>query len=114
MLRPKSYCWYASLLATGALACSGESLTVPPAPGALQIIMTTSGPEPDLDGYLLRIDDGAPQLVGTVETVAREAVPGDHTAALEGVAPNCTVNDNPQGVTVVSEETAIITFEVTC
>jgi hypothetical protein len=114
MLRPTWYCWCTSLLAAGALACSGESLTAPPAPGALQIVMTTSGPEPDLDGYLLRIDDGAPQLVGTVETVEREAVPGNHTAVLEGVAPNCTVSDNPQGVTVVSAETATITFEVSC
>src|SRR3954463_5045287 len=114
MLRPKIHCWWFPPFAAGVLACSGESLTVPPAPGVLQIIMTTSGPEPDLDGYLLRIDDAAPQVVGTVETVEREAEPGSHTAALEGVAPNCTVAENPREVTVVSEDTTTVTFQVTC
>src|SRR3954452_16443653 len=114
MLRPKSHRWCFSLLPAGVLACGGESLTVPPAPGTLQIIMATTGPEPDLDGYQLEIDDGAPQLVGTVETVEREAEPGSHTVALGGVAANCTVPENPREVTVVSEETATITFEATC
>jgi Tol biopolymer transport system component len=114
MPRPKASCWYLPLLAAGAVACNGESLTVPPVPGSLEINMVTNGVEPDLDGYLLRIDDGPPQVVGTMETVKREEPPGSHTAALEGVAANCTVADNPRSVTVVSEETAAITFEVSC
>jgi Tol biopolymer transport system component len=114
MLRPEASHSFRYLLAAGALACNGESLTVPPADGVLAINMVTSGAETDRDGYLLRIDAADPEVVGTEATVERTAAPGTHTAALEGVASNCTVADNPQSVTVVSEETATITFEVSC
>jgi Tol biopolymer transport system component len=104
------------LLAAGTLACNGDSLTVPPpGTGALAISTRTSGPEPDPDGYAVRIDAGASQAIGPSATIESTAVtPGPHIVGLGAVASNCSVADNPRTVTVVAGDTANVTFQVSC
>jgi parallel beta helix pectate lyase-like protein len=108
-----------SFLLAGGVAtlagCGGENL-VDPTTGALEIVTSTSGVEPDPDGYTLRIDAEPPQDVGLAGTVQRTGLaPGDYTIELGGLAPNCTVTgDNPRTVTVARGETATVTFAVAC
>jgi hypothetical protein len=80
------------------------------------VTTSTSGAEPDGDGYSVRIDAGAAQAIGTAASLTMDDVtPGNHTVQLEDVAPNCTVSgDNPRTTSVTIGETATITFVVSC
>jgi len=103
------------LLAFSALACSGDSLTAP-GTGTLQITTSTTGAEPDVDGYTVQVDAEAAQAIGTAASIQRTDVStGDHTVQLAGIAPNCTVSgDNPRTVSVTSGQTMTVSFAVTC
>jgi len=104
-------------LAVAALYCSsGEDLVVPPPPGALQIVTSTSGAEPDADGYTVQIDGGGSQVIGAAATLSVPDVPpGDHSVELADLASNCTIlSANPQGIRVTAGETATVSFSVDC
>jgi hypothetical protein len=104
-------------LSVATVYCSGgENLVVPPGPGTLEIVTSTSGVEPDADGYSVQIDGGGGQGIGTAGTLSIPDVPpGNHTVELADMASNCTVSSsNPQGVTVTAGETATVSFAVTC
>ena len=107
-----------SLLMMGAvliaLGC-GADLEAPGA-GSLAITTTTSGAEPDTDGYLVAVDSGAPTAVGSNATLQRGGVEaGTHTVRLGGVADGCTVEGaNPRTVEVVAETTVPVAFVITC
>ena len=108
-----------SLVAAGAvltaLSCGGGDVTAPTT-GSLEITTTTSGPEPDADGYAVTIDDGAESPLGANATLQRDNLePGNHSVRLTGMAANCTVaGENPRNVSVPSGETATIAFQLTC
>jgi Tol biopolymer transport system component len=104
------------LVAAAALACGGESLTIPPTTGTLQVTTSTSGAEPDPDGYVVQVDGGTEQLIGASASIQNEAVePGTHAVQLAGLAPNCTVGgENPRIVSITAGETETVAFEVTC
>jgi hypothetical protein len=88
------------LIGVFALACGGESLTVPPTTGTLQVTTSTGGAEPDPDGYVVQVDGGPEQAIGasgTLQLVNVDA--GTHVVQLSGVAANCSVGgDNPRTV----------------
>ncbi|HEX3235584.1 MAG TPA: CARDB domain-containing protein [Gemmatimonadales bacterium] len=75
------------------LGCGGGAdVVVGPELGTLEITTTTSGPEPDPDGYAASVDGAAPEGIGTNATSRRAGLPvGNHTVVLSGLAPNCTV-----------------------
>jgi len=104
------------IAAATALACGGESLVVPPTTGTLQVTTSTSGTEPDADGYIITVDGtdhGAVPATGTasVESVSE----GDHVVGLSGVAGNCQVQgDNPRTVAITAGATATAAFAVAC
>jgi hypothetical protein len=95
-----------------AIACT----QVGPTTGTLIITTVTSGPSPDADGYLVSVDGGTGQPIGSSATVTLANVSAtQHTIELLGVAPNCSVTgDNPLGVAVEAGETARVSFSVTC
>ena len=96
------------------LACGGDDL-VAPATGQITVTVSTSGEEPDADGYTLssRWPAGAsiePNGTGTL-TVAE----GDHTVELGGLAANCSVAEGlNRGVRVMAEQDTPVAFDVVC
>jgi hypothetical protein len=103
-------------LSLGFAACGGDSLTIPPSTGNLQITTTTVGSDVDPDGYTLQVDALQPQTIGTTATVSVEQLtPGTHNVALGGLAANCSVaGDNPRSVTIAVGETTTAAFDLTC
>jgi hypothetical protein len=96
------------------LACGGEDISAP-ATGQIEISITTSGPEPDPDGYTLSID-GAPADGVEPNTTRTVTVPaGDHTVELGGLAANCAVQGDAQrSIQVTGGGTSTVQFEVVC
>ena len=103
------------LIIASALACQGDNL-VEPTIGTLEITTSTTGAEPDADGYTVQMDAQPAQGIGAAATVqATEVTAGNHTVQLAGIAGNCTVvGDNPRSITITAGETTTVTFEVTC
>jgi hypothetical protein len=97
------------------LSCGGEGLA-PPTTGDLEITTTTSGAEPDADGYAFTIDGGASQSIGLNATATVANVEASsHTVTLSGVAENCSVEGtNPRSVTVSAAATANVSFVIAC
>jgi len=95
-----------------AIACTATG----PTTGTLEVATVTSGPAQDADGYLVSIDGGTGQPVGTNATLTLANVSAaQHAVELQGLAPNCDVTgDNPIGVAVDAGETVRATFRVTC
>lgn len=100
-----------SLIAVG---CAGEDL-VAPEPGAIAVTTTTSGEEPDADGYTIRLDQGEPMPIGPQATLTLPVPPGEHTLELGEVAPNCVVSGElRRAVSVPAGESVEALFAVVC
>ena len=84
--------------------------------GALQVHLTTSGADLDLDGYTVSVDGGATQAVGMNGQLNYAGLSaGGHSVALAGVASNCAVSGaNPRVVDVIRGDTTSVAFEVRC
>ena len=98
-----------SLCAAGALlaaACKDDVAT-----GSLRVdISTTSAARivEDTDGFLLRLDLGTPQRVGTIDSRLFENVPvGAHRLDLADIRPTCTVNPPTPDTVVVLPDTIV-------
>lgn len=85
------------------------------AAGTLEVAVVTTGPAVDADGYLLTVDGGAPQPVGSNATLPLGELPiGDHVLTLAGIAGNCHLDgENPRTVTV-APGSATVTFTLQC
>jgi hypothetical protein len=86
-------------------------------PGATLVVTTsTSGIDPDLDGYIVVLDDQAGRPLARNSTLTlSDLEPGEHQVALDGRSPNCAVTgDNPMTVSVNPGTTVRVTFYVTC
>ena len=97
-------------------ACGGGDINAPAANGTLQVTTATSGVEPDPDGYSVQVDAGEATAINNAERrTFTDVGPGAHMVLLGGLAANCTIAEgNPRSVTVVTGETASISFTVTC
>jgi hypothetical protein len=69
-------------------ACSGEDITIPPTSGAIRVSTSTSGAEPDPDGYSVSLDTLGGVPIGGTGSIVLTAEPGDHTVELAGLAAN--------------------------
>jgi hypothetical protein len=103
----------ASVLALS--ACSGEEL-VQPTEGILLVATSTTGADPDPDGYSVAVDELPEQTVGIRDTLTVPNLePGDHNVTLTGVTQNCTLaGAGRRIVNVVPGDTVTVTFRVTC
>lgn len=103
----------------GESATAAFAITCGPPPvsaGALRIVTTTSGLDPDPDGYRFVVDDGASQPIGVnaAVTLANVAASG-HTIRLSEVAANCAVQGtNPRSASVPAGGTTDVSFAITC
>src|SRR2546428_1265848 len=78
-----------ALAAALSTAC-GEGPLVPTT-GAIRIALTTTGADPDADGYAVTLDGAVPHTVDVNGTlVLRDLGTGSHSVALAGPAANCT------------------------
>ena len=87
-----------------------------PIPGTIRVSTATSGPSPDPDGYVVRLD-GAPRgPLGPQGVLDIDQVhPGSYILRLSAVAGNCSVPEGTSRYVTVAE--ALITtvlFTVTC
>jgi hypothetical protein len=108
--------WPGAALLLLASAC-GDGPTAPAEPGSIRVTITTTGGDPDVDGYELVLDGNQryPVSEWTTSTLLRDISPGTHAITLDGVAENCTLQGAPErAVTVVSGSTVEIGFAVDC
>jgi hypothetical protein len=86
--------------------------------GNLQVTASTSGSDPDADGYTVTIDGSLSQHVGSNASVTFNNLDvGTHSVQIEtsSVASNCTVGgSNPRNVDVTFNATATTTFSISC
>lgn len=87
--------------------------------GAIWIAVTTTGSDPDPDGYLFQVDSGPAAAILPNQSVAWYGPEGDHTVVLSSVAPNCTVRQgNARTVRVTAgtrgDQGVAALFDVTC
>lgn len=96
-------------LPTGMISVVGQDV------GALRVVTSTSGENPDL-AYVVTINGVQSSAIGPADEVTFPALRATAQAVrLVEVQPNCTVaGDNPRAVTVVAQDTVTTTFDVTC
>jgi hypothetical protein len=99
------------------LGCGGAGgdITAPPI-GTLEITTTTSGPEPDPDGYLVSLDGAEPIVIGPNAALSlTDLSAGPHAVELSGLAGNCTVSGGTRiDVSVTVDQIAAASYAVTC
>ena len=96
-------------------ACrDGEDTSGPT--GSVEVTVTTTGEDPDPDGYRTTLDGSSGRFVAIDGTVRfPDVAEGDHQVALAGIADNCAVEGaNPRTVTVAAGATASTSFSVAC
>ena len=115
------HAWRSLLVGVSAalwLSCGGGGGgdIIAPTTGAIEVTTSTTGAEPDPDGYTLTLDDAEIRPIGNAASaILTELSPGEHRIGLSGLAPNCTVRDgNPRTVTVTAGETAVEDLTVLC
>jgi Tol biopolymer transport system component len=86
---------------------------------ALRLSVSTTGSEPDPDGYDVSIDGDlyAPLPPDDFFIILFHPIltPGPHTIALSGLEPNCAVSgEHPRTVHIVETESAIVQLDVVC
>jgi Tol biopolymer transport system component len=84
--------------------------------GGLQVIVATSGADPDEDGYLVHLDASAPIPTGINDTISFIGLPaGLHDLRLGGLANHCTLDStNPRALTILGGDILQTLFEVRC
>jgi TolB protein len=99
-----------------AFSSAACATTLPPPTGDLRVTTATTGSDLDPDGYTLSVDAASPLPIPINGTLLFERLtPGNHSAALGGLAPNCAVNGaNPRSVDVVAGTTVDVVFAVAC
>jgi Big-like domain-containing protein len=102
--------------ATATVAFTITCTEIPPAVGSIRVSTTTSGANPDPDGYQFAVDGGSNHAIGvSASQTITDATPGSHTVVLSGVAANCTVGGGPsKTVSVTAGQTAQAAFQITC
>jgi len=110
--------WGGKLLALAVLPAAGGcgSATDLPETGAIGVVVTTSGPEPDRNGYRVQLDGAEARSLGAVDSTLFEQVPpGSHTLELSDVADNCLVSGGaPRTLGVTAGVADRVGYEVTC
>jgi len=116
MRKNRAWCW--RLLAAGCLGVvSGcGSATGLPETGEIAVVVATSGPEPDENGYRVQLDGADARSLSIDDSIVFEQVtPGSHALELSDVAGNCEVSGGaPRTLNVTAGLTDRVAFQVTC
>jgi Bacterial Ig-like domain (group 3)/Bacterial Ig-like domain (group 1) len=102
--------------ATATVAFTITCTEIPPAVGSIRVSTTTSGANPDPDGYQFAVDGGSNHAIGVSANQTLTGVtPGSHTVVLSDIAGNCSVSGGPsKTVSVTAGQTAEAAFQITC
>ncbi|HET6580156.1 MAG TPA: hypothetical protein VFG66_17675 [Gemmatimonadales bacterium] len=94
----------------------GDTFISTDSDGRLEVVISSSGSGAGGDGFSITVDGGtAAILVQGGRTALTGLSPGPHTVLLGGLGTNCgVIGANPRTVTVGSDGTAAVTFEVYC
>jgi hypothetical protein len=105
-------------VSAGATAEASFAITCSTTRGTIQVNVATSGSPADPDGFTVKLDQSGPtkSVPGSGGSITFDAVPaGDHTVALTGLAPNCSVADGAsKNVSVQVGAVANVAFAVGC
>jgi hypothetical protein len=83
--------------------------------GNLTVNVSTGGTELDPDGYTVTLDGGVSRSVGINGSVTFDGIAvGSHTIALSGLAPTCSLLNNPRTVSVTLGQTTETAVAVEC
>ncbi|HEY8256416.1 MAG TPA: hypothetical protein VIG08_02050 [Gemmatimonadales bacterium] len=94
-----------------AIACAATL----PGTGSAAVTTATTGTLLDPDGYALSVDGGQSQPIGSNATLAVQSLSvGSHSAALSGVASNCSADAAEQTFQVTAGASTPVTFNVVC
>ena len=101
--------------ATAPVAFAVSCVEPPPQVGVLRITTTTSGTDPDAEGYRFTVDGARSDPIGVNATtdLANIAV-GNHSVVLSDVAANCSVDQASKSANVTPGATATVAFTITC
>jgi hypothetical protein len=103
------------VLASLALAGCEDSSTGPGGEGTIVVAVTTSGGDPDLDGYEVRLDGDIGVALSAIDEQNYVLAAGRHELELTGMAPNCTVGGGvTRSVTVTTGGNERVEFRVVC
>ena len=96
------------------VACQGDDVTSPEV-GTLDVTTTTSGSEPDPDGYILTVDGSAVNIGPGATVSIPDLTAGEHQLALADVAANCRGDTaNPSRAMVAQGQRTSVTFRIEC
>jgi hypothetical protein len=105
----------------GGTATAAFTVTCTATTGGLTVSATTSGSDPDPDGYTATVDAGTAgavtqPVIGTAPATFTGLSAGTHTVTLGGIAANCTTSapGNQLSVDVPAGGSATAAFAVTC
>jgi hypothetical protein len=103
-------------LALGALSTWGCDNTTEPVRGAIRITLTTTGVDPDPNGYRIRVDQGTDQAVSTNASLVIAGLPlGRRNVLITDLADNCRLTGSAtRVVTVEAADTVDVPFSVNC
>lgn len=104
----------AAFLALVCTACVDDVVRAGPINTYLNVKVTASGGDPDLDGFLAVVDVQRRQIrSGEIQSFV--VASGAHQVSLSDVAANCSiVGENPRSVSVDHATIVQVVFEVTC
>jgi Tol biopolymer transport system component len=97
-------------------ACREESSVEPAGSGSMVVVVQTSGPGMDPDGYTLVLDDTASHSLPVAgSTTLTDLSVGEHALELTGLSTNCSpVAALPPSVTIAVDADATVHIDVTC
>jgi hypothetical protein len=99
-------------LAGGLLACADSA---GPSSGTLLVSTSTTGEEPDQDGYRLTVDDLESLTLEPTGSTELDLSSGRHTLRLLDVAEHCSVaHQTAFEVAIASSATTPVAFEISC
>jgi len=101
---------------TASTSFAVSCVATPPPTGDLTVSASTTGTNPDADGYTVTLDGGASQALATNGSVTFTGLPaGNHAVVLSGIAGNCSVSGGTsRTVNVPGGSTASTSFAVSC
>ena len=102
--------------ATATVAFAITCTAIPPTVGSIRVSTSTTGANPDADGYQFAIDGGSGRAIGVSAAATVSNIPtGPHKVVLSGVASNCSVTGGAsKNVTVTGGQTSDVAFSITC
>ncbi len=91
------------------------SIECRPFNGAVRVVTTTTGPDQDVDGYVLVVDGDAHEIGSNTSVVVDEVPAGSRIVEILGVAANCVARTSTFiRLTLIGGDTVEVSFSFDC